>query len=328
MTERLHSRLAGFAAVLAFCVIAAGAWVRLSDAGLGCPDWPGCYGHLTWPQADAEITVADTRYPDRPVETPKAWKEMAHRYLAGALGLVVLGLAALALRRRRYEASARWRLPTAILALVLAQALFGMWTVTLKLTPLVVTAHLLGGILTFTLLVLHYRQLTADRAPTLQRHRPWLIAALLVLVGQIFLGGWTSTNYAALACPDFPTCQGQWWPEVDFSAGFTLLRDFGMDHEGGRLQQPARTAIHISHRLGALMATLIIGACALSLLRDRDVRATGVVLGGSLLVQISLGLANVLAKLPLANAVAHTAVAALLLAVLADALNRARSPSW
>lgn len=325
-------RLGCVATVLALCVVVLGAWVRLSDAGLGCPDWPGCYGHVDVPASAGEIDTANTAYPDRPVHRGRAWKEMTHRYVAGSLGLLIVAIAAVALRRRRQGVSAG--LPLALVALVVFQALLGMWTVTLLLKPLIVLAHLLGGLTLLALLA----WLTLSHAPSLPPapHPNWLrrlaVLALVVLVMQITLGGWTSTNYAALACPDLPTCQGQWLPPTDFSSGFTPWHGLGIDYEGGILTGSARTAIHLSHRLGALIAGLVIGTLAFFCLRrgsTPSVRRTGMALFVLLALQIGLGLANVAWRLPLSVATAHNAGAALLLlahVMLLRVLTRANDP--
>ncbi|MDX1610188.1 MAG: COX15/CtaA family protein [Halofilum sp. (in: g-proteobacteria)] len=317
--DPLIGRLAAIAAVLTLCVIVLGAWVRLSDAGLGCPDWPGCYGQLGVPADADEIEAANEAFPERPVDPAKAWKEMVHRYAAGGLGLLIAGIAAVAWRRRRRGTPVA--LPTALLALVVFQALLGMWTVTLLLKPLVVLAHLLGGMTLLAGLVwlalAHARSL--PRLPHPRRLRPLTALALCVLVVQIALGGWTSSNYAAVACPDLPTCQGEWWPEMDFDAAFVPWHGLGIDYEGGILDGPARTAIHFSHRLGAVAATLAIGGLAAVCLRrrqHRNLRLAGAGLMVLLLLQLGLGLANVHWLLPLPVATAHNGGAALLLAAL------------
>ncbi len=325
---KLLQRFSNFTLLLVFVVIVLGAWVRLSDAGLGCPDWPACYGHLTWPNQAEEIAAAGQNYPQRPVEVDKAWKEVIHRYFAGGLGLMVFALAALLLRARRRIPGLPWRPAVLLVPVIILQALFGMWTVTLKLLPWVVTTHLLGGMLTFALLFWINRKLRHLRHSSIglttplpsPAIRPWVIASLIVLVMQIFLGGWTSSNYAALACLDFPTCQQQWWPATDFSEAFTLWREIGVDYEGGVLDQAARNAIHISHRFGALLALLVIGLTAWRLWLYTATRRTGQLLAMLLGVQIILGIQNVVLKLPLLNAVAHNGVAALLLVTLVNAL--------
>jgi len=333
VTNPLH-KVAVIAAIVAFAVIVLGAYVRLSHAGLGCPDWPGCYGHITWPAEPHEVSRAEQSFPERPVEAEKAWKEMAHRYLAGTLVLMVLAINALSWRAEHRGRGLR-ALAAALLLLILFQAALGMWTVTLKLLPLVVMGHLLGGLATFGLL-LWLAWCTADPDPRagsggLAPFRFAIITGLVVLVMQMALGGWTSANYAALACPDFPTCQGAWWPNTDFSEGFVLWREIGVDYEGGVLDMPSRTAIHLAHRVGALITFLLLGILALRLIRQRAVRQDGLVLGVLLLAQVTLGVQNVLLQLPLVNAVAHNGMGALLLAMLLwltyrSALHPAASP--
>lgn len=318
MTTGLH-RLALLGAVVAFIVIVLGAYVRLSHAGLGCPDWPGCYGQLTWPVEHSEIDRANEAYPERPVEIEKAWKEMVHRYLAGLLVLLVVALNVLAWRDRPRGAdsggSDQRLLAGALLLLILFQAALGMWTVTLKLKPLVVMAHLLGGMTTFGLLLwLTWNTRSGDRNRAYIPWRPFVLVGLVLLVGQLALGGWTSANYSALACPDFPTCQGEWWPETDFGEAFVLWRSIGVDYEGGVLDLPARVAIHLSHRIGAVITLLVLGLLALRLVATPQTRPGGVLLGAALLAQVTLGILNVVLYLPLPNAVAHNGMGALLLA--------------
>lgn len=304
---------------LAFVVITVGAFVRLSDAGLGCPDWPGCYGHIGVPQDHA---AADGF--ERPLEQHKAWKEMVHRYLAGSFGLLILAMLFFAWRQRR-RINQQLILPVALLGLVIFQALLGMWTVTLLLKPLIVSAHLLGGMSLLALLVLSFlRQgdhLSAMPAgPQLVLLRVLAGSALVVLVVQIFLGAWTSSNYAALACTDFPTCHAQWWPDTDFKEAYTLWRGLGVNYEFGVLDSVPRTTIHMTHRLGALITSVImlVLAAVLFALSRRERRWAG--LGTALLaavgLQVALGITAVVAHLPLAIAVAHNGGAALLLCAL------------
>ncbi len=317
MNAGVH-RLAVIAAIVAFVVIALGAYVRLSHAGLGCPDWPGCYGQLTWPVDPAEVESANQAFPERPVETGKAWREMVHRYLAGILVLLVLAMNVLAWRGRVARAT-RW-IAGGLLALILFQAALGMWTVTLKLKPIVVMAHLMGGLATFSLLLwLAWRTgVPRDDHPAFvfRRSRPLILAGLLVLIGQLALGGWTSANYAALVCPDFPTCQQSYWPEMNFGEGFVLWREIGVDYEGGVLDLPSRTAIHMTHRIGAVVVFLLLGLLTLRLMASAATRRSGALLGVVLTTQVALGILNVLLFLPLPNAVAHNAVGALLLATM------------
>lgn len=310
--------LAKVAVVLALCVVMLGAWVRLSDAGLGCPDWPGCYGNLLVPQSGEAVSAANQAYPERPVEAHKAWKEMIHRYLASALGLVILSLATLAFMNRRHSRQAVV-LPVLLVGLVIFQGLLGMWTVTLQLKPVVVMGHLLGGFATLSLLFWLVVS-SSDRFRNQGSPSRWLWVSglgLILLLGQIALGGWTSSNYAALACPDFPQCQQQWWPKaMDFDEAFVLWRGIGQNYEFGVLEHPARTAIHLTHRIGALVVTtylLFLGWRVWRGERDSMVRKAAVVVLGLLVAQVSLGISNVIFGLPLYVAVAHNGVAAMLL---------------
>lgn len=331
----LFRRLLSLTVALTFLVVVIGAFVRLTDAGLGCPDWPGCYGHLTsLPETEQEIAAAQAQDPRGTYDAGKAFREMLHRYLAGALGLLVLGLAVLC--RTRLGSARLARGTMALLALVVLQALLGMWTVTLQLKPLIVTLHLLGGFATLGLvwwLLLRHHDWPRPTAGPPRSLRYLYAAALAGLVVQITLGGWTSTNYAALACPDFPTCREQWWPSaMDFSEAFVLWRGLGIDYEYGVLDSPARTAIHVAHRIGAAVASALILALAVASIRSGlgAWRVSGWVLIALLAIQVSLGIGNVVLQLPLAVAVAHNAVAAiLLLAILTQGrllLNRRASP--
>jgi len=313
-SDTLFLRLAILAAVLAFGVVMLGAYVRLSQAGLGCPDWPGCYGHLTVPQADQAGALAASR----PLEAGRAWKEMIHRYLAGSLATLILALAVLAFRRRR-EADQPKLLPALLLALVVFQALLGMWTVTLLLFPPVVMGHLLGGLATFALLVLLVLQgggYLREAAAATDLMRRLAALGLAVLVCQIALGGWVSSNYAALACPDFPTCWGEWWPRADFRAGFAW-QGLGVDYQGGVLDNPARAAIHFSHRLGALATFVVLGGAALRIFLmggSRRLRLLGGLVCLLLLAQIAIGVSLIKFGWPLTLADLHNGGAALLLA--------------
>ncbi|MBI2992935.1 MAG: COX15/CtaA family protein [Gammaproteobacteria bacterium] len=313
------------ALVLAYGVVVLGAYTRLSDAGLGCPDWPGCYGKIVVPEAD-QAADANAIYPERPLHTGKAWKEMIHRYAAGALGLLILGLALLGWRNRRLP-DRPLLLPLLLLGLVLFQAALGMWTVTWLLKPIVVAAHLLGGFAVLSLLFwLLLDQTGFEPARLPGRLAAWGAAGIAVLILQIFLGGWTSANYAALVCPEFPACRGgAWWPETDFAEAFTFWRGIGTNYEYGVLDPAARTAIHLAHRLGALVAAVVIAVVALRAIRsaDRTVVCIGIAILCLLGAQLALGIGNVLLVLPLAVAVAHNGTAALLLLALVALLHRA-----
>ncbi|AMR65264.1 COX15/CtaA family protein [Aquipseudomonas alcaligenes] len=310
-------RLALFATALAVVVVLLGAYTRLTHAGLGCPDWPGCYGFIGVPMSEHKQAVAEARFPEAPVEVEKGWNEMVHRYFAGSLGLVILGLAVQALRRRGQDGQPL-KLPLLLLGVVIAQAAFGMWTVTLQLWPQVVTAHLLGGFATLSLLFLLCLRLSVA-LPVLsavsRRLRALAGLALLLAVGQIALGGWVSSNYAAVACVDLPTCHGEWWPAMDFANGFHLTQHIGPNYLGGQLDSDARTAIHMTHRLGALVLSLVLLLLAWRLRAAGLARLSGLLLL-ALAVQVSLGVSNVLLHLPLAVAVAHNAGGAALLLVL------------
>jgi len=371
--HRNFHRLAWLACALAFGVIVFGAFVRLSNAGLSCPDWPTCYGRATWPTASTHV-VDHAATAIRPVEIHKAWREQLHRMLAGSLGVLVLGLALLAARRHRFGiatictaavavaisialyiraqyvpaavlagagealllgAALRWsnvdlaRVSALTLATIIFQALLGMWTVTWLLKPLVVMGHLLGGLLTFSLLTWMAWQATDRpvRVPDARVLRRWLIVALLLLALQIALGGWTSSNYAALACgTDFPTCVGRWWPPHDFHQGFVLWRGIGVDYEGGVLDGASRIAIQLAHRIMAAVVFVYVLVLSTRLLRTPGMRGYGALLGGLVIAQVCLGIANVKLALPLHVAVLHNAGAALLLFVLVGLVARVRAP--
>jgi cytochrome c oxidase assembly protein subunit 15 len=378
--HRHYHRLAWAAVLLALGVIVFGSFVRLSNAGLSCPDWPTCYGQAAWPTQDHEIAAANESF-GRAVEVTKAWREQFHRHIAAALGVLVLVLALLAVRRRRlgvasvlaaaglvalsipvymgveglfasnhvaavalflaaetilFVQAMRWsnadaaRLSTLILMVIIFQAVLGMWTVIWLVKPIIVMAHLLGGLLTLSLLTwLAWKTtpgpaLVFAEAPRLRR---LLWVGLGLLVVQIALGGWTSANYAALACgTDFPTCLGQWWPAQDYREGFVLWRGIGVDYEGGVLDGPARVAIQMTHRMMALLVAghlLVVGV--------RMVRTPGLVFWGSVLLvllaaQVALGISNIVLGLPLWVATAHNAGAALLLFTVVGLLARLRAP--
>jgi cytochrome c oxidase assembly protein subunit 15 len=366
-------RLAAFATVFAFLVIVFGAFVRLSNAGLSCPDWPTCYGKATWPGHEHEIARANEAFPDRPFETHKAWREQVHRMIAGTLGLLVFALALAAAWRQRplpamllgaaaaaalgvflyiktaYAASAAlslvaialplaaafrleralpWRIAVATFAVVIFQAMLGMWTVTLLLKPIVVMGHLLGGLLTFALLGYVALRLCGVREPTPAQLglRPVVVAALALLAAQIALGGWTSANYAALACGiDFPKCAGSWWPATDFREAFVLWRGIGVNYEGGVLDAAARAAIQISHRIGAAVVFGYVLVTAVLAWR-RGLRAHAALVALLLCVQVALGILNVKLLLPLPVATAHNGVAALLLLSLIALFVRTQPP--
>jgi heme a synthase len=333
--ERWMRRLATAGVLLCFMVVVLGAYVRLTAAGLGCPDWPGCYGHVT--PIGAEHSAGTAVYANRPLVPGKAWREMIHRYAASALGLAIVLITALAISTRRLRLLS---IPYALVLFgtVIVQGLLGMLTVTWQLKPLIVTLHLLFGMTTLALLWWLRLSLPAPtwRATAMQNagaavrgggaaplNSAWrlTLVGLAALAVQIALGGWTSSNYAAVACPDLPTCQGAWWPHGDFSQAFVLWRGLNIDYEGGVLDNPARLAIHLTHRLGAVVTSAALVVAAVFVLRRRGVpgarpRAWAVL--AALGLQLSIGISLVLRHFPLWLATAHTAGAALvLLATLA-----------
>ncbi len=325
-------RLSLAAFLLTIAVVVLGAFTRLVDAGLGCPDWPGCYGHLLWPDEAHEIAKAEAKFPDTPVDLDKTWPEMVHRYFAGALGLLILAIAIFAATgRHTTQVRKPLKLPLFLLSLVILQATFGMWTVTLKLWPKVVTAHLLGGFSTLSLLWLLTQRtsglrwsMSFEEYYRLQQLKPFLLVCLIAVIAQIALGGWVSSNYAALACPDFPRCLGQWVPPMDMSKGFTLWQDIGPNYLGGQLDNHSRTAIHFTHRVGAVVVSLLLIILGIRLWSFSTVNTKGwtLWLWFVLFLQISLGVSNIIFALPLSVAVAHNAVGALLLLTVVTVCHR------
>ncbi|NKC15700.1 MAG: heme A synthase [Gammaproteobacteria bacterium] len=312
-----YTRLASATTLLALVIIVLGAYVRLTDAGLGCPDWPGCYGTLTVPRGEAAVAAAEQAFPARPLEAGKAWREMIHRYIAGILGIAIFILALLACRMQQ-RTTIGLLLPLSLVILVAFQGALGMWTVTLLLKPAIVTAHLTGGMLILALLTWLVLRSLDQRQPSRPRNRGFYAAwvGLVILGMQIVLGGWTSTNYAALACPDLPTCQGRWLPLEAVAEAYQVWGQVGIDYEGGHLSNEARMAVHIVHRLGAVITFLYIGTLALFFIRSGPVSRIRVAAAATLLLvlsQFAIGMANVVFNLPLALALAHNAGAALLL---------------
>lgn len=313
----VYKKLILVALTLTFFLIPLGAYVRLSDAGLGCPDWPGCYGQITPHHAADEINAALQTRPEGPVSHAKAWKEMTHRYVAGTLGLLILAIF-LAAWRQRKQTQRGVGLAFALLMVVVFQAALGMWTVTQMLKPLIVTAHLLGGMTTLALLTWLWRRERAAPPRTyfapVDHLRMLALIGLLLVIVQIALGGWVSANYAALACSDFPLCQNALVPQMDFTHAFTLQRDLGETATGELLPLSALTAIHWTHRVMALIVTVYLVWLATRLYRISGYSGIASMLLGTLALQVGLGISNVVFGLPLPVAVAHNAGAALLLA--------------
>ena len=309
--------VAGFTILLALCVIVFGAYVRLTDAGLGCPDWPGCYGFVTVPQTAEDYLSVEENFPGEIVDEGKAWREMIHRYIASLLGfLILLMFLKDFFSFRKGEGSLKdLKLSGALLALVIFQGMLGMWTVTLKVHPLVVTAHLIGGLTTLSLLFFYYRSIETDSEKFISTPNVFFVG-LSILILQIILGGWTSTNYAALGCPDLPLCYGEVWPSnMDFEEGFLKWQEVGVNYEGGQLSPSGRTAIHFVHRLGAIVALIALGLIGLRYLKHRSdrVRGASILMLIALSAQLAIGILMVWFGIPLFLATAHNAFAALLL---------------
>jgi cytochrome c oxidase assembly protein subunit 15 len=337
--DRWMRGLALAGVLLCFGVIVLGAYVRLTDAGLGCPDWPGCYGHVS-PLGAEDSPASQRQYPGRPLQAGKAWHEMIHRYAAGTLGCIIILIAALAITARKPKVvGAGFGL--LLFATVIVQALLGMLTVTWLLKPLIVTLHLMFGMTTLALLWWLWLRVQPRRSGGVHLQAAaapsgaawsgssasaqlafWLaVICIVVLATQFFLGAWTSANYAAFACPDFPTCQGLWWPQADFRHAFVLWRGVRIDYDGGILSNAARVAIHFAHRLGALTVTLTFLAVSVFVITQASLapaRPRAYLVLAALGLQLAIGISMVLKTFPLWLTVAHTGGAALLLmAILA-----------
>ncbi|MBU2925972.1 COX15/CtaA family protein [Colwellia sp. 4_MG-2023] len=307
--------------VLAFIVIALGAYTRLTHAGLGCPDWPTCYGQLDVPKTAEQIAKAELAFPERPVEPHKAWNEMIHRYFAGALGLFILAIAFLSFKNRHQNTPLR--LPLLILAVVIFQAVLGMWTVTMMLMPIVVMAHLLGGFTTLSLLfLLHLRlrktQISVSEAPV-KKYGSFALLGIIVLVGQIGLGGWTSSHYAALSCVELPICQPGWQEQLTFENSFDLVPPAQESYEFGHLPHEDRVTIHVTHRFGAIITTVYLTWLMIMVYlraKTNALKVATLVVGVALTSQVLLGISNIVLSLPLGIAVAHNVVAACLMLTL------------
>lgn len=313
---RWFRRVARFGAVLAAIVVVVGAWVRLTDAGLGCPDWPGCYGHVHPAELLGKVDAVNAAFPSRPFDYTKALHEMVHRYIASTLGLVILGLALLAFLNRRDPAQPKV-LPFVLVAVVCLQGALGAFTVTLLLKPVIVTLHLIGGLTTLS--ILWWLSMPPAHRDVKVAERPLQRLALVALVAlacQVMLGGWTSTNYAAVACPDFPTCQGSFRPATDYGSAFSLPSSASGSYEGGVLSQPARTAIHYTHRIGAvLVGTLLVLAGLLAWRRGQTaaIRTAGIGVLAAVVLQWLIGINLIWQGFPLWLGTSHNAGAALLL---------------
>ncbi|GAC16300.1 COX15/CtaA family protein [Aliiglaciecola lipolytica] len=305
--------------VLAIIVIVLGAYTRLTDAGLGCPDWPGCYGHLSVPATDTHINAAQEAFPERPFEAHKAWNEMIHRYAAGTLGLLILAIFLVSFIKRSFHSPVK--LPFFLLCLVCFQAALGMWTVTLNLMPLVVMGHLLGGFAVLSCLYLLYLRITPYRIPggdaEMKRFAKYCAVGIIILVGQIALGGWTSANYAALACTEFPFCESDWVSRLDFSGAYSIPD--AENYEYGVHDWAERMTMHVTHRVGAIvtfvylcwLAIRLYTAAASQMIKNLSISLV-LILG----LQVMLGVSNVVFSLPLIVAVMHNAIAACLLLVM------------
>lgn len=321
--------------LLAILVVSLGAYTRLTHAGLGCPDWPGCYGLLDVPKTAEEISKAQQAFPERPVEPHKAWNEMIHRYFAGTLGLLILAIAIMSIKIRKQGAP--FKLPLLILAVVIFQAALGMWTVTMKLMPVVVMGHLLGGFTTLCLLFLLYlrlgntglansqlrtnklAQVPLEQTGAISKLKNWAMLGIVILTLQIALGGWTSSNYAALVCTELPICQNGWQEQLTFIDSFDLIPPEKESYEFGHLDHSERVTIHVMHRIGAMITFLYLAWLSLMVVLHRQtpsLRRTAQIVFACLVLQVGLGISNIWFSLPLFVAVSHNVVAACLMLAL------------
>jgi len=336
MNKPLFFKLAFAATCLAYVVILLGAYTRLADAGLGCPDWPGCYGHVGVPKHVDDVAVANQAYPDRPVEAAKAWKEMIHRYFASTLGLLIFAIGIIAIRRRN-EANQAFKLPLFLMVLVVFQGMLGMWTVTIKLNPAIVMSHLMGGMTTLS--ILWWLTLRSGELFKTEQVKNLNVSALktpaliglIIVVLQVMLGGWTSSNYAALHCVEFPTCVGgEYLPAMNFSEGFTLWHGTDKNFEFGILSNEARVAIHITHRIGAVITALFVLWLGLKLVLTpayKPLKTVGITMLVVVTLQFILGVSNVVLSLPLLVAVAHNGGGALLILTMVTLNHLVRNQS-
>lgn len=298
-------RLVTITTLLSLVVVMVGAYTRLTASGLGCPDWPGCYGRIAPMGMDL-------------LQSQKAWTEMIHRYCAGLVGLFIAVINIAVFMGNRQRKKLPWRMPLFLLGLVVFQALLGMWTVTLRLVPWVVLGHLLGGVLIFASLVYLRLELSRYMSPADLRIKPWITLGIFIILGQIALGGWVSSNYAGIACIGFPTCNGSWWPSIDWTHAFNFFLPIGINYEGGVLESTARVGIQWIHRLGALVVFLYILSLSAYLLqkRYRSLHACVLTVLILVLMQCALGVINVVYQLPIIAAVLHNGCAAMLLATM------------
>lgn len=314
-------RLVFVSILLAIVVVTLGAYTRLTHAGLGCPDWPGCYGLVDVPESAEQIAKAEQAFPERPVEPEKAWNEMIHRYFAGSLGLLILAIAVLSIKNRHHGVPLF--LPLLILAVVTFQAALGMWTVTMMLMPIVVMAHLLGGFTTLCLLFLLYLRLNPYRVPggdgAVRKYARYGLLGIVILSGQIALGGWTSSNYAALVCVELPICQSGWVDQLTFENSFDPIPPERETYEFGHLDHNERVTIHVMHRIGAIVTTLYLLWLAIvvfSRAHTQFFKNSALGLVTILTAQVLLGASNIWFSLPLSVAVSHNIVAACLMLML------------
>ncbi len=315
---QLFKKITLFTTIMAFCLIVLGAYVRLSDAGLGCPDWPGCFGTLTVPESQMAIEKAQHTFPDQIIENGKAWKEMAHRYVAGILGLLILTIGVLAHKNKK-SLKVNILVPYSLLALVFFQAMLGMLTVTLLLKPIIVSAHLIGGMTTLAILTyISYEHFNKNSKLTLKKDIIFYMTrfSLILIFIQIFLGGWTSTNYAGLACTDFPTCHGEWIPNMDFKNGFNIFRNLGQTFEGVPISLDALQAIQWIHRIGAVTVIIYFSYLSFTLMKYKQLRFESMLLLALLVAQFVIGIANLMLHLPMVLAVSHNLIAALLVIIM------------
>tara|TARA_Y100000588_G_C14148384_1_gene879433 strand:- start:9 stop:1028 length:1020 start_codon:yes stop_codon:yes gene_type:complete len=330
MNVNILKKLTTFSIMLAWFVVMLGAYTRLTDAGLGCPDWPGCYGQLVLPTDQSQLNQAQLTFPEIAIESGKAWTEMAHRYVAGTLGFLIALIFLRASVFRRKSDTFSKRMPVLLMGLVIFQALLGMWTVTLKLLPIVVMGHLLGGLLIFTTLCYFRWQLRGPQSNESGSYRYLFCLGFVVVFVQIALGGWVSSNYAGIACVGFPACNGLLLPELNLSQAFHLFAPIGNNYQGGLLPIDARITIQFVHRLGAIVTALLVYFICFFAIKHYNNRALRLVAVSAIFLislQFLLGILNVVYLLPLGVAVAHNGVAALILASMASLIYLSKGAS-